>query len=143
MPYEKRVKLLSPPTATNDGSGVVDHDIEAVWIDGVDERQLTHKTVCIPASELAEIPGMPVNQRVNAYKELLRQYAYVQKQPLPAPTLPSSWSDAVIDAYILLYETWETDFDSANADAVTYAVMAKNFIEALGAFTGYPFAFTL
>ena len=144
MAYEKKVKMLSRPTPSNDGSGVVEHDMEAVWIDDdTSERLLDHHTVCIPASELATIPTLPITQRPNAYRELIRQYAFYQKEPLRAPNLPSSWDNDVIEAWIVLYETWEDDFASANDDAVTYADMAGNFIEALGAFEGYPFAFTL
>jgi len=74
--YVKRYRLSRSPTARNDGSGHVDHDIYAIAaVQGSDEWFVIpgrHKTVSVPAADLSAALASGTNsQKVQAYKNLL------------------------------------------------------------------------
>ena len=75
--YDFKYRLASAPAPANDGSGVVRHDIWAVYreqgtVDGFTPVPGRHKTICIPADELGQVlQAGTAGQVVNAYKQAL------------------------------------------------------------------------
>ena len=85
MTYNFKYRL-SNPTARNDGSGMVDHQTEAVYesAPGVWEQVPGHdKTICVPAEEMKTVLDMSNGAaKVTAYKQLLATNLYTQAEPL-------------------------------------------------------------
>jgi len=91
--YEKMYRLQSAPTARNDGSGCVDHDI---WMDyrleGSDDPWAPvpnkHKTISVPATDIEAALGSGTNsQKVTAYKQALATNLNTQPEPITSWTL--------------------------------------------------------
>jgi len=129
MDYTFRYRLQSAPSARNDGSGCVDHDIYAeassdgeTWV-VVPGR---HATISIPASELQAAMEAGTNQQiVVAYKSALAANLQLAPQPI------YGWTTAQLEALM-----------DANDAASTAAIGADEFItDTLG--LSYPVSFTI
>lgn len=75
MAYTFRYQILSPAIARTDGSGAIQHEIEAmVSSDGVNYTTVPgrHKSVCIPANQVQNALSVGTNnQKIAAYKTIL------------------------------------------------------------------------
>jgi len=129
MAIEFRYSLHSAPEASQDGSGVVQHDISAQynqdnagWLD-VPGR---HKTISIPFAEVDAALGAGTNpQVVAAYKQALVDN--IDTQPVPV----NGWASAQLTALI-----------EANNGASASAADVNDFVTVtLG--LSYPVPFTL
>ena len=98
--YEKMYRLQSAPTARNDGSGCVDHDI---WMDyrleGSGDSWSPvpgkHKTVSVPAADILDALDSGANsQKIAAYKNALAS----NLNPMPIPN--TSWTLAQVEAQL-------------------------------------------
>ena len=122
-----RYSLLKAPEASNDGSGVIKHNIQMEYSNGdwtvVAGR---HKDVCVPAAELATVLAMPSGaDKVTAYKQLL--VSNLNTQPTPI----TGWSIAQVQAFL-----------DANVLAIQTATDANDYITVtLG--LSYPVPFNL
>lgn len=118
MAYSFKYRINSAPVASQDGSGCIQHDIEAmVSNDGgltfapVPGR---HKTICVPASQVAAVlamPANPANAKVSAYKNMLA--ANLETQPVPI----DGWSTGNL-----------TDLVTANDAAATACIGIDAYI---------------
>lgn len=93
--YSFKYRLASRPTARNDGSGGINHDIWAVYSeDGGDTTPVLgrHKTIVIPGDVLTTINEMPDSTgperqaKNQAYKTALVDYKDYQPTPIPGWT---------------------------------------------------------
>ena len=128
--YIFRYKLQSAPTARNDGSGCVDHDIyaeyEPVGNGGYVIVPGRHKTISVPAAELAAALETGTNgQKVTAYKDALAS----NLDTLPVPV--SGWATAQLEALM-----------DANDAATAAATEANEFITVDLGLT-YPVSFNI
>ena len=75
MAYTFKYRLQSAPQGRLDGSGMLDHDTWAIASEDGGDWQLVpgrHKTVCVPAEEIAAALSEPTTpERVAAYKQAL------------------------------------------------------------------------
>ena len=128
--YVFRYKLQASPTARNDGSGCVDHDIyaeyEPVGNGGYTVVPGRHKTISVPAAELAAALATGTNgQKVTAHKSALA--SNLNTQPVPIEGWTVEQLGVLMDAN-----------DAASAAATT----ANEFITVdLG--LPYPVSFTI
>lgn len=126
--YLKKYRLARAPTARNDGSGRVDHDIWAIAAaEGTQDWFIIpgrHKTVSVPADELsAALSSGTVGQKVQAYKDALVANLNTQPEPIVG------WSP---DQLELLLD---------NNDLATVAAqLAQDFILVVSP-SGYPVDF--
>lgn len=129
MAYEFKYRLNSAPAARNDGSGCVDHDIEAiVSVDGGDWTVVParHKTISVPAAELSAALATGTNaQKVTAYKNALAVNLDTQPEPLVG------WTIAQM-----------TEMLDNNAAALAAATTADAFILVVKP-SGYPVEFSM
>jgi hypothetical protein len=128
--YTFQYRLQSAPSARNDGSGCVDHDIYAesqpVGDGGYVVIPGRHKTISIPADELAAALAAGTNpQVIAAYKDALADNLNTQPVPL------SGWSAAQLEALM-----------DANDAASTAATDADEFITVTLGET-YPLSFII
>ena len=126
--YDFRYSLAGAPEARQDGSGCVDHDIWAQYREGAGDWLIVpgrHKTVSVPAVELAGVLSAPTNaQKVAAYKAILASNINTQPQPI------TGWSLEDMNALV-----------TENAQATEQAVAADGFITGtLGLSYPVPFA---
>lgn len=105
MDYDFKYRLQATPTATNDGSGMVNHDIWAIcqpqgnggWII-VPGR---HKTVSVPHSELKVVLDMPDSSgpekqaKNTAYKDALQDN--INTTPVPITGWGAGQLEAMLD----------------------------------------------
>jgi len=102
MDYEFRYRLSSAPTATTDGSGCVQHDIWALARVAGSQDDFAvvpgrHKTVSVPADELAVVMAMANGAaKVAAYKQALANN--VNTQPVPVTGWGTEQLEALMDA---------------------------------------------
>ena len=127
--YSFRYRLQGAPAARNDGSGCADHDIYAeASSDGETWATVPgrHKTISIPAVDLAAALGAGTNQQiVAAYKDALA--ANLNTQPVPV----TGWTSVQLEALM-----------DANDAASAAAIEANEFITVtLG--LSYPARFTM
>jgi len=114
--YAKKYSLGSRPTASNDGSSVIYHDITAVyraassapadpWLP-VPGR---HKTVVVPADEMKTVMDMPNNgAKVTAYKDALASN-------LNTPAVPvTGWTAAQIEEMLDANDRADVEADRAD-----------------------------
>jgi len=102
--YSKRYSLGSRPTASNDGSSTVRHDITAVYrADDADPSDPwlvvpgRHKTVVVPADELKVVLDMPNGgAKVTAYKNALA--ANLNTQAVPVTGWDAAALEEMLDA---------------------------------------------
>lgn len=125
MAYVFKYRLNSAPQARNDGSGMVDHDIDAiVSIDGGDFATVPgrHKTISVPADELEDALGQATTpNKVTAYKAALADNLNTQPEPV------LGWDIASMTAVM-----------NANIAASTQATAANTFILSV---SSYPVEF--
>lgn len=125
--YEFRYQLSSAPTPTTDGSGVVLHDIWAVYreegtSDDFAVVPARHKTICIPASQVQD--AIADASPIVAYKNALVDN--INTQPIPTP----GWDSASLELFM----------DQNDAASVA-ASAADDFI--VGVAGEYPVTFSL
>ncbi|MHA2065741.1 MAG: hypothetical protein ACXABY_15295 [Candidatus Thorarchaeota archaeon] len=143
-----RYQLNGAPPASNDGSGVVRHDIEAQYSLDIGDTWLTvpnhHKTICIPYAQVKTVMDMSNNDKPAknlAYKVLLVTYRNYQPVPLAQPSA-SDWSLSGLGSYMAAYAAWLAVFNAINAAVVTEADRVNTYITAtLG--QSYPLPFSL
>jgi hypothetical protein len=134
--YDFRYMLAQAPTPSNDGSGVVYHDIWAVarpqgTTNGWTPVPGRHKTVAVLASDLTTVMAMPHatgpqrTAKTNAYKQLLA----ASLNYLPSPI--EGWNQTALEALM-----------DANDAAVAQAVLANDYITVTLA-QQYPVYFNL
>lgn len=135
MDYQFRFSLSQAPTATNDGSSTVNHDItaqaEPVGDGGYTTVPGRHKTICIPADELQTVLDMPdgtgsqKTAKNTAYKNALADN--LNTTPVPA----TGWSDVELEALM-----------DAN-DAATAAASEANDYITVTLSLSYPVPFSI
>ena len=105
MDYEFAYRLSAAPTAINDGSGMVQHDIWAVYREsgsgdpwsGAAVVPGRHKTISLPADELQAVLDMPHGgAKVTAYKQCLADN--LNTQPVPITGWTGVQLEAAMDA---------------------------------------------
>ena len=130
MDYTFNYRLQSAPTARNDGSGCVDHDIyaeyELVGNGGYTVVPGRHKTISVPAAELASALETGTNgAKISAYKSALA--SNLDTQPVPI----TGWTLAQLAALM-----------DANDAATAAATTADGFITVdIG--QSYPVSFSM
>ena len=128
--YDKRYQLIDAPTPRNDGSGCVDHDIQAMYtLTGEDEWSPVpgrHKTISVPEDELqAALAAGGASAIATAYKEAIAANLNTIPEPI------RGWSSAQLEELLL-----------ANAAAADAAEKSVNFITvSLG--LDFPVNFTI
>jgi len=128
MAYTFKYRLSQAPSPTNDGSGVVAHDIWAIAYDN-GEGQIVpgrHKTVMIPGDQLQAVMDLPNDgAKIAAYKDTLRANLNTTGVPI------TGWSTSALE---LLMTT--------NDAAASVAAEANDYITVtLG--QSYPVEFNL
>ena len=128
MAYTFRYELIQAPQATTDGSGMVLHDVRAVYqVNGgwvpIGGR---HKSIAVLFTEISTVLAMPNGAAKNAaYKEALRTNLNTAPSPL------SGWDSATM-----------TQFLDRNTSAATQAAAADTWITVdLG--LSYPVRFSI
>ena len=107
--YDFKYRLTSAPAPADDGSGVVRHDIWAVYreqgtVNGFIPVPGRHKTICIPATELAQVLlAGNAGAIVTAYKNALA--ANLNTSPIPVTGWTAPILEALMDANDLAAET--------------------------------------
>ena len=94
MAYEFKYSLKSAPQARTDGSGYVDHQIEAVYSEDEGETwqvvPARSKTISVPAQNAIDALDLPTNsQKITAYKGLLADNLNYTPVPLVGWDIPS------------------------------------------------------
>lgn len=112
-----RYSLSSAPSAFNDGSGVIGHNITALYSDD-GETWFTvpgrHKTILIPSDEMKIVMDMPdgtpteKSEKAVAYKQALVENLNTQNVPL------SGWSTAQLQELIDENNAASTEAERAN-----------------------------
>lgn len=127
--YDYKYRLQSAPEATQDGSGMVNHDVYALaqeqgnggWII-VPGR---HKTVQVPAATLTTVLDMPSGgAKISAYKDALADNLNTQGQAIVG------WNQAQLEALM-----------DANDLAAFEAFRANDYI--LSLVSDYPVDFSM
>ena len=96
MANEVKYELLRFPDPRNDGSGGIDHDIQAIYREsGTQDPFIVmpnhHKTITVPYADLSTVMDMNNGaSKVQAYKNLLIENASFQPIAYPMPT-PGNW----------------------------------------------------
>lgn len=122
MAYDKRFVLVKAPEPRTDGSGLLDHDIQAQASEAGQDSWFDipgkHKTISIPAQDAIDVLAGP-NVAAN-YKSLL--VANINTQPSPV----TGWSLGQLEAQLVAN-------DLASQAASDFAGLGLS----------YPFPFTL
>lgn len=111
-----RYQLNSAPSAYNDGSGCVGHDIQAQYSDNGEWFVVPgrHKTILVPSAQLKVINDMPdgtsqqKQAKTSAYKQALVDNQETQNVPIVG------WSTAQMQALVDANKAAETEADRAN-----------------------------
>jgi hypothetical protein len=134
MAREFKYQVQSVPSASTDGTGMVHFDVFAVWrTAGTDDPYAVipgkHKTVLVPAADLATVNAMPHGSgaariaKNTAYKTLVKSNLLT-----PAPTPPTvsvGWEDADFDT--LLDANVNAQDAAANMVAYITDILAVTF----------------
>ena len=129
MAYTFKYRLARAPQASNDGTGMVYHDITAIAsVDGETWEVVPgrHKTVLVPGDTLATVmdmphsPGAERQAKVAAYKEALR--TNVNTQP---PPNAGGWSTAALEALMLTNDAAEAV--AAEADDFITVTLGQSY----------------
>ena len=127
--YVFKYQLASAPAATNDGSGMVMHDIFAIAQpegNGDEWQPIRHKTVAVPFEDLDAMLAQPSNPtKVTAYKNALT--ANLNSIPVPI----TGWNKTQLEAFM-----------DANDESAATVVLVRNFIEVTMGLN-YPITFAM
>lgn len=134
MAYQKKFQLRQPPEPRTDGSGMIDHDIQAIYSPDSGETWLPvpgsgyHRTISIPAVEAQAALSAGTNpQKVAAYKDAIRANANTQPEPM-TPPVASGWSNVDIENYVMAYEAYLNAKAVEDDAAASAASSVNNFI---------------
>lgn len=134
MPYTFRYQLSRAPEARIDGSGQIGHDITVVYrLDELEPPSWVvvpghHKTILVPASELAPVLEMANGAaKIDAYKQLL-----VDHRNDPSTPYATGWQLDQMEVFM-----------DANMLAIAVSLTADEYIRSVAAGGVYPATFAL
>lgn len=136
MAREYKYRLNAAPTAGNDGTKRVDHDIAAVWKldtdpdDAWQEVPEHHVSGLILFGDeiIAALASGTIGQKADKYRDLIRTALDANYQP----TFQKGWEEAKLEEFMV-----------NNDISVEGAETAHTFISSIPSFTDYPVYFEL
>lgn len=117
MAYTFKYRLASCPSARNDGSAGISHDIWAVYSEDGGDTSIVpgrHQTIVIPGDVLTAINAMPDSTsqekqaKNQAYKDALVEYRNYQPVPI------QGWTEAQMEEFLDQNKVSVTQADLAN-----------------------------